>query len=438
MRPVTAVTVGEGDLDQPVLVAAPVARQGEGPVDTPGRDLERVGVLAHHVGLVEHPVDLTGGVGDVVEGDPAVLVDGDSQHPALARRGQLHGLDVETQLLQRAGHGRLTRSLMVVSVRALLELMGATPVSCCGEADCGAAAALVLPPIPAVTSPRCPAPARASRRAVLTASARWQAPRCWPSPSWPVSSMPIDAARAVDRRPPGSAPSTPTAISGEGRCQVTPRWPLRWRPAARSRVRGARPPPVRRCTLPPRRARASPTTGRGRQASTRQPGDGPHAVAARRGAAPATLVRCGARGRERRARPCSRQHGRGRRPGAGGRVMSTIQDALQTALAAEHAAIFVYGAPGATPPSRRTDALRHHHRRLPDPPGATRPADALIADRGAEPVAAEAGYDLPGGPVDAGRGRRPGAADRTGLRGDVRLRGRDHERRGPDVGRSRR
>ena len=97
MRPVTLVAVGEGDLDQPVGVAAPVARQGQRAVDAAGGDLERVGQLAHHVGLVEHAGDLAGRVGDVVEGDAAVLVDGDAQHPALAGRGELHGLDVEAQ-----------------------------------------------------------------------------------------------------------------------------------------------------------------------------------------------------------------------------------------------------------------------------------------------------------------------------------------------------
>ena len=71
-------------------------------------------------------------------------------------------------------------------------------------------------------------------------------------------------------------------------------------------------------------------------------------------------------------------------------------DALQTTLAAEHAAVFVYGALGAqtsqsaTPQlfADVTDAYRTHQQRR----------DALVAvieDAGGDPVAAEAGYDLP-------------------------------------------
>jgi hypothetical protein len=71
-------------------------------------------------------------------------------------------------------------------------------------------------------------------------------------------------------------------------------------------------------------------------------------------------------------------------------------DALQTTLAAEHAAVFVYGALGAQTSQSATpqlfdditDAYHVHQQRR----------DALIGmieDAGAEPVAAEAGYDLP-------------------------------------------
>ncbi|GAA3824492.1 ferritin-like domain-containing protein [Nocardioides panacisoli] len=71
-------------------------------------------------------------------------------------------------------------------------------------------------------------------------------------------------------------------------------------------------------------------------------------------------------------------------------------DALQTTLAAEHAAVFVYGALGAqtsqsaTPQlfADVTDAYTTHQQRR----------DALIAiieDAGGDPVAAQAGYELP-------------------------------------------
>jgi hypothetical protein len=71
-------------------------------------------------------------------------------------------------------------------------------------------------------------------------------------------------------------------------------------------------------------------------------------------------------------------------------------DALQTALAAEHAAVFVYGALGgqtsqsATPTlyADVTDAYVTHR-------GRRDRLIALIEDAGREPVAAEPGYDLP-------------------------------------------
>ena len=106
-------------LDQAVGVAAPVPGQRERPVDAARGDLERVGLLAHHVGVVEHPGDLAGGLGDVVEGDPAVLVDGDAQDPALAGRGDLDGLDVEAEGTQGSASSASIRSRMA-SCLALL------------------------------------------------------------------------------------------------------------------------------------------------------------------------------------------------------------------------------------------------------------------------------------------------------------------------------
>ncbi|WP_435771965.1 DUF4439 domain-containing protein [Nocardioides sp. SYSU DS0651] len=70
--------------------------------------------------------------------------------------------------------------------------------------------------------------------------------------------------------------------------------------------------------------------------------------------------------------------------------------ALQAALAAEHAAVFVYGALGAQASQSATPALHaalteayvvHRDRRDE--------LDAMVAAVGAEPVAAEPGYDLP-------------------------------------------
>ncbi len=95
--------VAARDLDQPADVAPPVPRVGQRPVD-PGRgDLEGVGLLAHHVGLVEQPGDLLGRLGDVVEGDAAVLVDGDPQQPPLAGGRELDGLEVEAHSSERGG-----------------------------------------------------------------------------------------------------------------------------------------------------------------------------------------------------------------------------------------------------------------------------------------------------------------------------------------------
>jgi hypothetical protein len=76
--------------------------------------------------------------------------------------------------------------------------------------------------------------------------------------------------------------------------------------------------------------------------------------------------------------------------------MSGPVDALQTALAAEHAAVFVYGALGgqtsqsAAPTlyAAVTDAYVTHR-------GRRDRLIAVIEDAGREPVAAEPGYDLP-------------------------------------------
>lgn len=71
-------------------------------------------------------------------------------------------------------------------------------------------------------------------------------------------------------------------------------------------------------------------------------------------------------------------------------------DALQTALAAEHAAVFVYGALGAQTSQSAspvlfadvTDAYATHRQRRDD-------LIAMITDAGGDPVAAEPGYELP-------------------------------------------
>lgn len=77
-------------------------------------------------------------------------------------------------------------------------------------------------------------------------------------------------------------------------------------------------------------------------------------------------------------------------------MTSAPADALQTALAAEHAAVFVYGALGGqtsqtTDPTlyaEVTDAYLTHRERRDQ-------LTAMIVDQGGEPVAAEPGYDLP-------------------------------------------
>lgn len=74
----------------------------------------------------------------------------------------------------------------------------------------------------------------------------------------------------------------------------------------------------------------------------------------------------------------------------------TPLDALQTALAAEHAALHVYGALGAKTSASATPQLyaelvaaHRAHRGLRDE------LTAAVRDAGGEPVAAEAAYELP-------------------------------------------
>lgn len=82
--------------------------------------------------------------------------------------------------------------------------------------------------------------------------------------------------------------------------------------------------------------------------------------------------------------------------------MSEI-DALQTTLAAEHAAVFVYGALGGRTSATETPVL---HDAISAAYAAHRARRDLltrtIVDLEAEPVAAEAAYDLPG-PLDTPR-----------------------------------
>lgn len=54
-------------------------------------------MLPHHVGGVENSLDLLGCLGDVIEGDPAVLVHGDAKDAPLARGSDLDRFDVEAE-----------------------------------------------------------------------------------------------------------------------------------------------------------------------------------------------------------------------------------------------------------------------------------------------------------------------------------------------------
>ncbi len=106
------------------------------------------------------------------------------------------------------------------------------------------------------------------------------------------------------------------------------------------------------------------------------------------------------------------------------------REALQTALAAEHAALHVYGALGASTSASASPGLfaeltasYAEHRARRDL------LTARVLDQGGEPVAAEAAYELPDG-LDSARRRHPrGAGDRAAPGGDVRLgRGADQRR----------
>ena len=113
------VAVGERHLTSRSALRRQWRGQGERPVDAARGDLEGVGLLAHDVGVVEHPGDRAGGVGDVVEGDAAVLVDGDAEDPPLAGGGDLDRLDVETEGTQGVDSSASMRS-RVASCLALV------------------------------------------------------------------------------------------------------------------------------------------------------------------------------------------------------------------------------------------------------------------------------------------------------------------------------
>ena len=110
-------------------------------------------------------------------------------------------------------------------------------------------------------------------------------------------------------------------------------------------------------------------------------------------------------------------------------------EALQTALAAEHAAFYVYGASAPARPSRPSgrcsprslDAYATHR--------AWR--DLLtrrLLDEGAEPTPAAPTYELPTMPATV-LGVDPGGGGHRGpVRGDLRVRRREHRGRGPALG----
>ena len=91
----------DGHHDKPVDVAAPVAWRREGAVDPGRRDLERVGPVTECFGLIQAVTDDGRGGGQVVQRDPAVLVDEHADDAAPANSGDLDGFDVETRRLER-------------------------------------------------------------------------------------------------------------------------------------------------------------------------------------------------------------------------------------------------------------------------------------------------------------------------------------------------
>ena len=111
--------------------------------------------------------------------------------------------------------------------------------------------------------------------------------------------------------------------------------------------------------------------------------------------------------------------------------MSTLE-ALQVTLAAEHAAIFLYGDAGAHTSQSAEPALfdlvstlyRTHRARRDQ-------LRLLIADRGATPVAAAATYELPGTLATPAAVRRQALRTEQALRGGVRRAGGQQRRPGP-------
>ena len=121
-------------------------------------------------------------------------------------------------------------------------------------------------------------------------------------------------------------------------------------------------------------------------------------VGRRRTTRPAGAARPAGRGidgcRERRPGTAVRLHVGGAQPAAGGRCAMTTLDALQTTLAAEHAAVYVYGVLGGRTSvvempvvAQAVSAAYAAHRARRDH------LTGEIFDLGAEPVAAEAAYD---------------------------------------------
>ena len=391
MRPVTARPVGEGGLDQAVLVAAPVARQRQRAVDAAGGDLERVGHLAHHVGLVEHPRDLAGRVGDVVEGDPAVLVDGDAQHAALARGGDLDGLDVEAH---RAARGRPAPlrcgpgwrpvggcssgcDLLVQLSRHHDSGRRPGPRHHPWPVRTGAAGRARVRGCPDARSPVVRRWARHSSLPCVLAAcdidppSRGRSVAADAAPPPPEDSELVAAvvaalvraqvgARGRDARP--SPPSTPAPGAGRRRARRAPRGPRRRGPR-----RGRRDHRRRR-----RRARRSAPGADG--------GAALRAAAAARGAPRAASARASgdlARVLASVAASTAQHAAALADPGRPGAAV-TVLDALQATLADEHAALYTYGVLGARTSQAATPALlrRRSTAGLPPPPRAPRPAAA--------------------------------------------------------------
>ena len=418
--------VAERDLDQPVVVAAPVARLGERAVDAARGDLEGVGRLAHQVGVVEHAGDRAGRLGDVVEGDAAVLVDGDPQHAPLAGGRQLDGLEIEAEHGQRVAE----RICDPGAVRTDLA-HDATSCAVVVAHDSGCAG-----PPTAAASPGRPA-SLGDRVAGVSGS--------------PLSRRAAAASRPVR----GDGSARPDRLRPRPRSSSTPaaRAAARPRPGDRHRRPGRAVGPDRRgsaagtgtaalVAVPPRPA------GRARRATRRRP---------RRRSRPLTPAQTVARER-RAAEPVHPVGGdlRERRPGAGaGLDRRGHPDAAGAAGRVVSDAAAVDGAPadaggrarrrlrlrGARRPRGRSSGAvaaaagpRHGVRR---PRGAPQPAARRWSRAaGGDPVAAEPAYALPRAldhrRADHGRG----AARRARLRHDVRRAGGGDLGRRPRAGRS--